>query len=203
MRVSRSRMSVTSKRTSRDRTSATFSRLPFTRLSTITTRSSRAASCRTSSDPMKPAPPVTTTVDRSVDITPLYSAAPRHGGSGASRSVFNAPVPFTPAHEPRGHARDDRKRGHILGHHRSGADDGPSSDGDSRKDHRIDTDVRPGAHANRTNPQVGLNDRHVARHAGVLGSQHSGTRTASDRVLEHQIASVEVALRPEPDIVAD
>src|SRR5689334_22540419 len=116
-------MSITNNDTSRERTSATFSRLPLTRLSTITTRSPRAASCLTSSDPMKPAPPVTTTLDRLVAITPLYSAL--YGHVSRSRRTRVGTMPVAPSQQPGRHARDDGKRRYVLGHDRTSTNDGP------------------------------------------------------------------------------
>ena len=46
-------------------------------------------------------------------------------------------------------------------------------------------------------------DRHVRRHAGVLRAEHLGARPPADVLLDHQIARVEVALRADPDVVAD
>src|SRR6185436_3976978 len=149
-------MSCATRVTRSDNTSATFSRVPFTRLSITTTRSPRAASCRTSSDPMNPAPPVTTTVERPT--------------SGIRLLLSFVSIP--PAHEPGRHPGHDGEGGDVLGDDGAGADDRAFPDGDARKQHGFDADVGPIADAHRLDAQVGLHERDVGWQPRVLRPQH-------------------------------
>src|SRR5688572_24956552 len=178
-------MSSTRSVTRSESTSSTLARVPFTRLSTISTWSPRAASCRTSSDPMKPAPPVTSTVERLL----IYR--------------LRLLVSRTPSPESGWYAGDDRKRRHVARHHRAGADDRALADRHTRQDDGVDTDVGPRADSHRLYRQVRLDDRHVSRHAGVHGPEHFGSRSPAHVFLDHQVARIEVALRSNPDMIAD
>src|SRR4029453_12701352 len=77
--ASPSRMSCTTSRAP----SGTFSRLPFERSSTIVTSSPRASSASTPCEPMKPAPPVTTTRTGSYP-KPVFVTFEGLDGSGKS-----------------------------------------------------------------------------------------------------------------------
>jgi hypothetical protein len=138
---------------------------------------------------MKPAPPVTTTVDRAATATRAL--------------VPSRLVSIAPAQELGRHAGDDRECRHVPGDHGAGADDRALPHRHAGQQHRVDADVGPRAHAHRLDAQVGLDDRHVRRHPRVLRAEHAGTRPPPHGILEHQIARVEGALRPQPAAIAD
>ena len=90
-----------------------------------------------------------------------------------------------------------------MGDDGPGADDGTLADSDSGQQHGAGPDVRPIVYPHGLDHQVGLDDRHVDRQAGVGRSQHFGPRPPTHVVTEHQVPSVKVALGADPNVVAD
>ncbi len=83
------------------------------------------------------------------------------------------------------------------------ADDGALADGHAGQHDGVDANVRPCADAHRPDRQVGLNDRYVCRHAGVRRAQDLRAGSPADGLLDDQVAGVEIALRTDPDVIAD
>src|SRR5204863_4575299 len=112
-------------------------------------------------------------------------------------------MPLAPAKEPRGHARDNRKRLDVVSDDRACADNRALANMDAGKQHGVDADVGPRADARRLDFEIGLNDRDVVRQARVLRSQRTGARPPADVLLDDQVARIEVALRADPRVGAD
>src|SRR5919202_2005764 len=90
-----------------------------------------------------------------------------------------------------------------MRHDRAGADDGAGADRHSGQEHRARANVRATLDADRLDQQVGLDDRHVGRYAGVLRAEDLRPWAPADVVLQHQVARVEVRLGPDPHVIAD
>jgi hypothetical protein len=110
---------------------------------------------------------------------------------------------LAPAKEPRGHAGDDRECGNVGRDHRTRADDRALANGDTGKDDGIDADVSRSPDAYRFDREVGLDDRYIDRHARVFRTEHLGSGSPANVILDDEIARVEVTLRTDPGMVAD
>src|SRR5205823_14543080 len=73
----------------------------------------------------------------------------------------------------------------------------------ARKKDGVHSDVGPPADAHRLDHEVGLDDRHVDRIAGVFAAQDLRARTPADVLADLQVAAIEVALRADPGVRTD
>src|SRR5688500_2968008 len=132
---------------------------------------------------MRPAPPVTTMVE-SVMFTDWFRLLASADQTGR-------------------HTGHDSERLDVLGQHGARADDRALANGHAGKHDRVDADIGPGTDPHRANRQVSLNNRYVGRHAGVRRAEDLRPGAPADGFFDHQIAGVEIALRPDPHVIAD
>ncbi len=73
----------------------------------------------------------------------------------------------------------------------------------ARQQRGASADIDARADANRTNLELRGDDRYVRRETGMSRTQNTGTGADADCIADFQIASVNEALRSDPDLIAD
>src|SRR5215472_13489009 len=112
-------------------------------------------------------------------------------------------ITIAPAKKPRRHAADGGIRGHILDDNRSGAHYAGLPHGNSGQQGGIGSDIRPGFHTHRLDFKLRLDDWDVQSLTRMLRSQHLCAGSPADMVSQDEVAGIEIALRPDPDHVAN
>lgn len=102
-----------------------------------------------------------------------------------------------------GHACDDCVLGDIRRNDCAGTDDGVCADVNAGKNGRVGTNVGSVADHDGLNCELSCNDGHVDRFAGMRGTEDFGSWTPSYVVFEHEVASIEVGMGTDPNMIAD
>jgi hypothetical protein len=102
----------------------------------------------------------------------------------------------------RRHPSHNREGRNVSSDHGAGAYDCALTDGHAGKQGRIRTDVSPSAYSHWTDTEVSLRDRNVRRLSAVDRPEDLSTGPPTDVIFENKIASIEVALGTNPNMVA-
>ena len=109
----------------------------------------------------------------------------------------------SPPEKSGGNTRYDRKGCDVVSHDCASANDCAFADCDARQEHGRSTDISPSFYSNGSDLQVRLYYWPVGWQAGMDGTEDLGSRPPAHIILEHEIPSVKVRLRPNPYVVAN
>ena len=100
-------------------------------------------------------------------------------------------------------AGDNRIFWHITSNNRSGAHNRVRADLNSRQNAGIHSDISSEADPHWLDDQLSGDDRHAHRLRGVSRAENLRSRSPAYIVFEDKVTSIEVSLRPNPNVIAN